>query len=344
MSHTTVNGEWTALIERQASLLRAQISSLTAYTQRCGGTAEDIHRLCSPYFDELARIFSEDFQLAKAIEQSDLLLRLDGIALHRKAPRVSLISGVFTSVRRQISSVAFAISGVLRPKGTLPKDVDLGLSAFATGSLYLGFTLADPNVDDSGVPTLLGEVDPLYAATKEAIKVIGIVTHQVTEGADLKEIEAELKDPKVRDTALAAVQHLAPSGKSGFDSVMVTGREFPSSKFAAMTPETRANIKELIKHPVYSTERDSFDGTVRELDLDLHRFELRRLVGSEIQEIRCVYPNQYSDSQAREWLDKKVHVKGTVERNPEGVPRLLEIEELTIPAAAPQPTTGTLFP
>lgn len=61
--------------------------------------------------------------------------------------------------------------------------------------------------------------------------------------------------------------------------------------------------------------------------MDAQRFELRRIEGTSIQEIRCVYPAAL-ESVAEECLRKqtKIRVYGKVERSAEGDPKLLEIE------------------
>src|SRR5262249_7347008 len=150
--------------------------------------------VCSPYYRSLQKLYREDYSLAHALETSDLLLRLEGDSLRGKTPRLSLISSVFTSVRRKVGGVAYAISGLV-DAAQKNKEVDLELSAYSVGSLYLGFALPDPKEDDEGKPNLLGEEDPLYKATKQAIRTIGMVSQRVSAGADETALKNVISDP-----------------------------------------------------------------------------------------------------------------------------------------------------
>ena len=260
---------------------------------------------------------------------SDLLLHLEGAAFKTNLPRVSLISSIFSTVRKQVGSVAYAISGITDRK-MLPKDVDLGLTAFAPGSLYLGFSLPDvKTADEDGQIKLFGEQDPLYKATKEAIRILGVVSGQVEEGATEDDITEKIPDPMVRDRALSALWHMSPSGRTGIDTISIANRSMGDRKFRNLTPEIRKKIHRLISSPVKSDETGEYIGTVREIDLDIMRFELRRLVSNTIEGIRCVYKQELSQI-AKGALDKKVRVTGKIEKSEKGRPRLLEVQDIKI--------------
>jgi hypothetical protein len=326
MSTSATSGEWVGQAERQAARLRRQIASMTAYVQQGGGSVQEIEQVCAPFYASLAKLYQDDYPLAQAIESSDLLVRLEGAAIDEKNPRLSLISSVFGKVRKGVGSVAWAIARVSN-RQSLPEDVDLGLTAYATGSLYLGFCLPPQGA------TLM---DPLYDATKQAIHALGVVSERIEQGKSEVDIARDFPDPKVRDAALSAVQHLSPSGHMGINSVSLTGREFASKSFHKLTPESRSAIRKLIEHPVKSDEPLEFIGIIREMDLDLRRFELRRLVGSETEEVRCIYPENY-DAQAVEWLNGKAKVFGKIERGQDGKPRLLQVERFDLLKKSTQP-------
>jgi predicted RNA-binding protein len=133
----------------------------------------------------------------------------------------------------------------------------------------------------------------------------------------------------IRDTALAAVQGLAPSGKSKIDSVMIIGREMEKKEFATLTPMLRKNVREWLHKPIISSEFAEFGGVVREIDLDLHRITIRRLEGMKIEEIRCIYTEDKIPN-ARDYVDKSVIVAGKVQRDNLGNPRLLQVENLRL--------------
>jgi hypothetical protein len=76
-------------------------------------------------------------------------------------------------------------------------------------------------------------------------------------------------------------------------------------------------------------ERVSIVGEVREMDLDLRRFELRHIENLRANELRCVY-QQISDGEAAEWLNKQVKVTGTVVRDGNGGSKLLSVDSVAI--------------
>lgn len=330
MSAVTTSGQWMGQVEKQAARIRAQIASMTAYVQKAGGGAAEIERVCASYYKSLEKLYTDDFPIAYAIENSDLLLRYEGKYLHGRTPRLSLISSVFTSVRRKVGGVAYAISGLLE-QAQKNKEVDLELSAYSTGSLYLGFNLPDPNEDEGEGANLLGENEPLYKATKEAIRTIGIVSQRISAGADEANALEGISDLLVRDTALAAVHDLAPSGQKKVESVMLIGRDLETNEFATLTPTVRKNIQSWLHKPIQSNEPLEFGGVIREIDLDIHRITIRRIENMKIQEIRCIYTEEkVPNERAREYVDKSVIVNGKVQRDAFGNPKLLQIETLRL--------------
>lgn len=328
-TNTTLNGEWMAVIDEKTKVLFREIASLRAWAEAAGADETFIEEITSPYHRLMRSIYHDDIPLAEALENSDLLIHYEGPAVKTDSPRISVIAAIFADVRKRVGSVAYAIANVAGKKTLLPKEIDLGLAGYARGSLYVGFKLPDPSEmeDKDGNPNLLGENDPLYRATKEAIRTIGQVVRHVATGTSKAEIEAQIPDPKIRDTAFAAVEHLAPTGRKGIFSVSITGREMEDRSFHELTCNTRQEITAFIEHPVKSSEIAQFEGVVREIDLDLRRFELRRIVANAIEEIRCIYSSEY-DGKARDWLNKSMSVLGRVDRGSDTKPRLLEVHEI----------------
>jgi len=337
-AHQNTQSAWGDVLNSQVKFLHAQIAAAISMVEKQGGSSELLEQICSPYYKLLQGIYEDDFPIARAMECSDLLLQLEGTALKSHTPRISLIGTVFSSVRRQVGDVAHALCGVMNG-GVLPKDVDLGLSAFAPGSLYLGFSLPDPTVEDeNGERNVLGTEDPLYKATREAIRTLGIISRRINEGVSPEEIEKDWPDPRIRDTTLSAIQHLAPTGRAGIDSVRLGGRGVPGADFTQLTPDFRKRVRGWIEHPVKSDEVEEFVGVVREIDLDLRRIEIRRLVETVVEEIRCVYPRELA-AVAGKSLDAKVKAFGKVDRSADGKPKMLEIQRLEIVGAPSAPQT-----
>lgn len=325
--------KWSDVLDYKARILYAQIALLQRGASEQGVSDEMLEALCAPYMELLKSMYAEDYPLAKAIEESDLVIRLEGPAINRENPRISIITGVFTKVRKQVANVAKAIAQISVSSKRIPKEMDLGLSAFARGSLILGFTLPSPEEieeEQHGQQNLLGDQDPLYQAARQAIRTIGMVTHHVTEGRPLDELSDVVPDAKVRDAALIAVESFAPTGRQGIDSVSIGGREIKTTEDSVpLTFAVRAEIHSQLEHPVLSEESATFIGDVREIDLDSRRFDLRHIENEEINDVRCSYIDE-TDDEAAEWLNKRVEVTGNVERDQSGKAKLLDVASIKI--------------
>lgn len=322
---------WKDVLDYKAHLLHSQITQIQSEMSALGANAETIEMLCQPYYDSLQSLYSEDYPLAKAIETSDFVVRLKGKGVDKDSPRISVITTYFGKVRKQVTNLAKAIANFEEGSRKIPKAFDLTLTAFAKGSLVLGFSL--PTLQDleegSNQPALFGEDDPLYKAAREAMKTLGVVSHLVAEDASLEEIREAIPDPKVRDVAISAVNDLVPSGRSGVSSIAIAGKEIGQFEEGTLTKETKKTVQQVLEHPVASKEIATFHGQVREIDLDAKRLELRHIEHNELNAVRCVYDN-YSDNEAAEWLNKYVRITGIVERDANGKARLMEIEEIII--------------
>lgn len=327
----TDTAELSETLRRKARMLHGQIASLQRWAAEAGMERAKTESLVAPYYRMLDTLYGEDFPLASLLEDSDLVLRMDGEAVAHAKPRISLIATVFQSVRKRVGAVAYALSGVTGlSRSTLPGEVDLSLSAYAPGSLYLGFNLPPPEQPDKKGNVPLSGVDPLYEATRAAIKALGVVSEMLNRDDSEKTIAREYPDPRVRDTLLSAVRQLAPTGRTGISTVQLGGRESGlGQSLATLTPEIRQTVKGWTEHPVKSTKIESFEGTVREIDLDVRRFELRRISGTSIQEIRCIYAEDMAGD-AEQWLNERLRVTGTVECDAAGEPKLLEATEILV--------------
>jgi hypothetical protein len=193
--------------------------------------------------------------------------------------------------------------------------------------LFIGFNVPTPR-DEKGNGNLLGEHDPLFKATKDALRIINTVSHSI-EMVDEQEatlhVASVVTDPKIRDAALVAVRRMSPTGRQGVSRIGVTSAETPSS--ALLTREVRAQLGRMLSRPVLAKESLQLDGTIREIDLDAKRFELRGITNQAFQDIRCVYTN-VEHIKPQKLLDARVRVKGLVERRSDEVPRLMALETI----------------
>jgi hypothetical protein len=203
----------------------------------------------------------------------------------------------------------------------LPREFDLGLSSFAKGSLYLGFSLPEATPGHALLPG-----DPLLTASRAALSTLGAVTAHIDESNAYDLIQRDFADPKLRDAALSAVGQLAPSGRRGVSSVAIGGRAMRDRTWCTLTPHTREQVRAWLDRPVLSDEVIELRGRVRAIDLDLRRFDLRRIDGGNLPDLRCIYPDSF-DGPAKQWLDATVIVRGQVESY-QGVARLLQVQSV----------------
>lgn len=330
--------DWPSVLDYKTRILYAQISRVAREVAEYGGDNQLLEELTEPYFELLKSVYTEDYPLASAIQQSDLLLRLEGPAISKENPRISVIAGELTKVRTQVGKVARALVEITRSFVGSVEEVDLGLSAFAKGSLILGFTVPTETIETKGAQESLfvGADDPYLQAAREAIRTIGIVTKHVTENGSPEQLSKLIDDPKVRDTALSAVKELSPSGRSGITTVRVSGRSIDGLEITRpLTKTIRETIRKRIERPIAGSSTDppvTIIGQVREMDLDNKRFEIKNLEGFEdstIKPIRCSYLNE-SDEEAKEWLNSRVRVSGKAERDQAGNIRLLETTSIEV--------------
>lgn len=330
-------GRWTREVHDKARILHAQLAALGVKAEQASDPASLLSILSEPYFRLLDELFTDELPWAQAMDNSDLVMRLKGPAADEDAPRVKLIADTFDSLRDQIQKIAKSIAGVTASTRGFPEDLDLGLSAFARGSVVLGLRVR--TVSDTQQTSLLDEQDPLLLATRDAVRRLGEVSRFISDDKlDDDALKGELPDPGVRDTILGAAAKLAPTGKRGIDSVELTVPERPGQPLV-MTPKTRTTIRQAMIKPVKRKETGEFTGVVRELDLDLQRLELRRMSG--VPSLRCAYAD-VPELRAMSLLNATVRVTGPVEYGADGSPRLLQIEGLEILQPSPNQLPITL--
>ena len=323
--------DWSSVLKRRAELLHQQIAAMQRLVAESGGSDEMMAMACAPCYRLLDEIYEKDMPIARALDRSDLLLHLDGEGLQTASPRLSLVTGIMGDVRKQVGTMIKTLVSSLNEGIELPREIDLGLSSFAQGSLYLGFSLPEPT---PGYIVLEG--DPLFAASRQALTTLGAVTEHINEPNAYDLIRREFADPKLRDAALSAVGQLAPSGRRGVSTLEIGGRAMPQGRWRMLTPDTRQQVRAWLEQPVLSNEVVELRGRVRAVDLDLRRFDLRRIDGGNLPDLRCIYPAAF-DTRAKQWLDATVLVRGQVETY-QGAARLLQVqavEEISLEGQPP---------
>jgi hypothetical protein len=268
-----------------------------------------------PYLEILEEMYAEDLSLAKLVDESDLLVHLKGPAASAPTPKISVLTKALTSTRDQVTRLAKQLGGVRSQR--VPAALDMNFVGLARGSLFVGFSAGDSSED--------GQL------TRSAVTLIGEASALVSEDAPLERVASTFDDPAERDIAVAAIRQLSPSGQSGLSEVDLFGRAVPRS--VQLTTQTRRHARMLMAQPapnLISVQEDAeFVGTVREVDLDEHRFDLRNIDGYPF-DIRCAH--ELDESEVQALMNRRTRVRGKLEvgrtdrRRPGGV-RLLWVDE-----------------
>jgi len=321
MNGSETSSSWLGVLKQRAHLLHQQIAAMQRLALDSGAAEEQIAAACAPYYRLLDQLYEQDMPIARALDTSDLLLHLDGEGLQMANPRLSLVTGIMGDVRKQVGVMIKTLVSSINEAVELPREFDLGLSSFARGSLYLGFCLPQPTNEYAILPG-----DPIFDASRQALSTLGAITALFDKPDAYDLIRRDFADPKLRDAALSAVGQLAPSGRRGVSSVGIGGRALCDRAWHILTPKTRLQVRSWLDRPVLSNEVVELTGRVRAIDLDLRRFDLRRIDGGHLPDLRCIYSAAF-DPPARGWLDSTVRVRGQVEMY-QGAPRLLQVQSV----------------
>lgn len=319
-------GAWTDAVDAKARIIHGQISAAMALAERMG---KDPNDLGLPYLDLLGKLYRDEYLFAELVDNSDLVARFEGPAVHGKVPTVSLVASTCNALRKHVREVVKAIVVLATDEHVRwPAGLDPCLSGLAPGSLVLGVCIPGQESDALDHQTALPDISqPVLAAAKEAVRSIATVTRHVHDEGIGEGINEVCPDPAVRDTVLVAASKLAPSGRAGIDRLSLYGPDASGSKATPLTRKSRKVLAGAVRRPVRTTGRGSFRGVVRAIDLDARRFEIRRV--DRIGAIRCVYGSE-RDALAREIVDAEVTVTGAYEATADQRPRLIQVSSLAV--------------
>ncbi len=266
--------------------------------------------LLQQYRELLDSLYERDLPLAKLVEESDLLLHVHGSAASGPSPRVSVLTRILTQTRDQVTRLAKQLGGVTTLR--VPAALDMALVGVAGGSLFVGFSAVDATEE--------GEM------TRHAIEAIADAGALIAGDATASELARSMPDPGARDMAVGAVRQLSPSGQLGISEIELLGRRVRRS--TSLTTDTRRHARVLMSQPAAPiAQHRSFVGTVREVDLDASRFEIRNVEG-HIEDIRCAH--ELEEAQVKLLVDQRVRVSGAPEFGANGVVRLLWVNEVEL--------------
>jgi hypothetical protein len=316
---------WVQEVHKKAHILQAQLEAYRGAAISAGLNPDEV---TAPLFKEIDSLYETEFPLAKAMDESDLIVHLEGPALSDHTPRLALIESVFANLRQQILSVARAVANLGDGARLSEADVDLSLSALAPGSLYVGIRAESP-ISRDGQRHLLGEQDPILEATRKAIRSISIVSQHLRDDSDA--VISEIPDANVRDAALLAVARLAPTKQSGVRKVTLSSAiEGQAIMGVGLTTKIRTELRQQIRssRPT-GTRIVTYQGEIREIDLDFDRFELRRLEESPTASIRCIL---LADAAVdlKNLAGKRVQVTATIANDISGLPNVIHVRRVDL--------------
>jgi hypothetical protein len=326
---------WIEQVERRASILIDQISTIKQIAIRNGG---DPIALSAPYQRLLTSLYEDEAQLARTVDDSDLVAWLRGPAVDTETPRIMLVSSALIDLRTQITRMTKAILGMDEGARFKQSDFDLAMSGLAHGSLVVGIKVMHPS-EISGTRHLWQEEEAkVYNSVRTVIRRLASISRHIGDDAVNDSIREDIKDPIERDSLLVATYHLAPSGRRGVDEVqLLQGGDNAEAAGRSLTRNDRVILKESITRPVRSQKHATLRGTVREVDLDAGRFEIR-LQDAAGWRVRCSAPNMPIDMW-KQILDGTIEIYGRTEYLGD-MPRLVEVEE--VKGFNPAPANGKL--
>lgn len=290
-------GGWAAETRRRARLLQAQLSRIEGSAERSNVPTELLERMLEPYRNLLETVHVDDLQLAKLLDDGDLIVRASGQAADAPSPRLTLFSKLLGEFRDGVGQVARMLAHVDEPR--LPPELELNLAGIARGSLFLAFRVQTASPGDAQ-GTLLSN-----AASTAIQHILTTAPAIVSENRDQL---LALDDPAERDTLVSVLHKLSPSGIIGVRRLQLWGRGATTP--VELTVETRRTARSLLSKPLERLpDTVELVGTVRELDIDQQRFELRHVEGR--RDVRCAF--DFDVEQARWLLGRRVRAKGRPE-------------------------------
>ena len=327
-------GGWLKALEAKARIIHGQLAEARKLAVEAG---LDPNEVSQPYLDLINDLYRDECQFAQLVDDADLIVRYSGPAISL-GPTMSMFTSVCRDLRSQIQGVAKAIFGLSvdephasasRPRLRWPSELDPLLSGLAHGSLVVGVRIQSPE-EDARVrqPALAGVSDSIVESVRMAVKNIATVSRHVGDiGIDEDAIQAELPDPAIRDTVLVATTKLAPTGRKQYKSVTFYSKDGATAPARELTPASRRVLTRAIDRPVRASREGSFEGVIREVDLDARRFEIRRVANAGA--IRCMYQSEEHEL-VRHSLDARVRVTGQYETLAGQQPRLIAVSSLEV--------------
>lgn len=310
-------------LHAKARYWQGQIAGIVALSERLGKETPPLDHL----YQQLERLYEDEFPLAKTIDASDLLAHFLGPAVESDTPAASVVTYALGVLRDQIIGVSRSLSLLGETEGDLPEALEPQLSGLAKGSLFVGIRI--PTAADSHAKGQIEIAEALYPLSEQlrgAVRGLAVVSKHISDDEIDEGLRADIPDPGLRDALVVAASRIAPTGRKGISSVGLSSKE--TEGMAPLTPRSRTVLRQAIAKPKnQGYKKGEFAGAIRKIDLDARRFEIRNVAG--IGRLRCAYLQDLSRNVSAA-LGHYVRVKGSYETADSGMPRMLYVDEITL--------------
>lgn len=321
--------EWRQSLDCKLIELLSAAAQVHSILKMSAGSEDGSRDVYLPYLEAIRTFCVREYTVLEAFENSDFVISITDCHEDEPFPRISLLSSYLEKIRRNITLITKALLDLDGDLWQLLTPFEMMLSGFSNRKTFIGFSLPSSYdlLETSRQFRLFGDKDLVFKAAQNGIKTLGQVCQLVEHNASIHRIAEVIPDGRVRDASLMAVAELAPTENSGVREVSIGGSLLGKHRKAILTARSRERALSLLREPVTYTEWVKLRGVVRQVDLDLQRFEIVHRNANEIVKIRCIYED-FSDDDVASLLNKNVLIKGSIERTADGRPRLLHVSKI----------------
>lgn len=311
-------------VQRRAALIFAQIDAAKKLYESMGEDTSVLMTDDSMYMSMLFDLYNNEYQLARLLDTSDLIVHAEGPAAVDSAPNAGVVKWLIESVNDNMRKL---VQGAMHLTAPQMKDFSLQMTGLAPGSIYAGFAIKGGDRSD-----LFLRNQSIKSEAKSVIQSFLTVPQFVVNSRLNPEISEAIIDPVIRDSAIMAAYKVSPTGRMGINSLEFTSPDSPSSPAAEFSTASRSVLKTAATLPQLSKRRQhygSFIGDLRGIDLDQTRLDLRNIDSDEISTLRCFLAT-LDPQKAKQWIGKRVKVTGNYEALDDGMPRLMRIDTVEV--------------
>jgi hypothetical protein len=266
-------------------------------------------RLLQPYLEDIRRLetLTSDYLRFQEVEEqlTDLRLRLMGPIASLGVAPAGLLSKTLEKFIRSVRSVFINFSRDLLVEPRMRREADK-MCNFAVAAVFPGSLQVALNVPpDHG----LFQNPQLFPKLQDSVRLL-LGAAVWAERDDFEEIlTAEVEDEVLRKVILFQVSSLIPKRNSGVEMIEFYGKMAPIGAIPRFSERIKERVKNLLDRPV-AGEIEIATGSMREMDLDKHSFQLRER-GGGVRSLRCTVPLDLWAETTR-LLGKRVQVTGLI--------------------------------